>query len=162
MPFSTHLAHGGAHFAHQGQVFRQGLVGAFQHGHALLALEHLAQQVAREGPEAGQVDHAHLQLAVLAQPVGHGGGLDGHGAHAQDDVVGVIAQIGVDASVRAAGQLAKLGHALVKDGGDVLEEIGTLGGGGLHVGVLVGDAAGYHRGVHVPDGGHAPALGDRR
>jgi hypothetical protein len=35
------LAHRGAHFAHQRQVFRQRLVGALQHRHALLAFQNL-------------------------------------------------------------------------------------------------------------------------
>ena len=60
----------GADFAHQRQIFGQRLVGTLQHDHALLAAQHLAEQVAREGTEHGQIDHADLELARLAQVVG--------------------------------------------------------------------------------------------
>jgi hypothetical protein len=97
------LGHRGAHLAHQRQVLGQRLVGALQHRHALLALEDRAEQVAREGAEHGQVDHADLQLARLAQVVGDGLGLHDHAAHAEDQVVGVLAAVGGDALVLAAG-----------------------------------------------------------
>jgi hypothetical protein len=153
------LADRGAHLAHQGKVFRQGLVGALQHGHAFLAFEDLAQQVAGERPEQGQVDHPHLQLAGGAQIVGHRLGLHAHGTHAQDQVVGVVGLVAIDPLVAPAGELVVLVHVAVEQFRDVVEEIGALGRRGLHVGVLVGDGAGHHRGIHVPDGRHAAALG---
>ncbi len=153
------LGNGGAHFAHQRQVFGQRLVGAFQHGHALLALQYLAQHVAGERTVHGHVDHAHLDLAILAQPVGDGGGLHGHAALAEDDVIGIVAAVGVDTAVAAAGQCLKLLGILVEQRGDMIEEIRTLCSHGLHVGILIGDHAGLHRIVHIPDRRHAAALG---
>ena len=141
----------GAHFTHQRQVFRQRLVGTFQHRDTLLAFQNLTQQVTREGAETGQVDDADFQLAVVAQPVGDGFRLHAHGAHAENDVIGVGAAVGIDATVVAAGQFAVFGHALIQQRRDVLEEIRTLRGGSLHVRVLVGDGAGSHRRINVPD-----------
>ena len=82
-----------------------------------------------------------------------------HAALAEDEVVGIVAAIGVDAVVLAAGQCFELFRALVEQGRDVLEEVGTLCGDGLHVGVLVLYHTGLHRIVHVPCHGHATALG---
>jgi hypothetical protein len=102
------------HFAHQRQVFRQRLVGTFQYGHALLAFQHMAEQVAGEGAVHGDIDHADFDLAVVAQPVGDGGGLYSHAALAEDEVVGIVAAIGVDAVVLATGQCFELFRALIE------------------------------------------------
>ncbi len=148
----------GAHFAHQRQVFGQRLIGTLQHRDALLAFQDMAQHIAREGTEHGDVCNANPDLAVLAQPVGHGLGLHGHGTHADDDVVGIVATVGLDAVITAAGQFGEFLDALVGDFRNVLEEVGTLGRHGLHVGILVGHCAGGHGRIDVPDGRHAAAL----
>ena len=69
-PVLQALAQGGADLAHDGQVGSQWLIGTFQHGHALSALEHLAQQVAGERPEHQHVHDTYLDAALLAHPVG--------------------------------------------------------------------------------------------
>ena len=148
----------GAHFAHQRQVFGQRLVGAFQHRHALLATQGLADQAAGEGAEHGQVDHAHLQLACGTQVVGHCFGLHHHAAHAQDHVVGVFGLPTGHAGVLAAGERGVFGHALFGQWRDGVKEVGPLRRHRLHVGVLVLHRARQQRHVHVPQRRHAAAF----
>ena len=148
---------GGTHFAHQRQIFRQRLVGTLQHRHALFALEQLAQQVAGKGAEHSEIDHADLDLARLAQPVGNDCRLHRHAALADDEVVGIVAAVLTDALIAATGEPVELGHALFHQRRDVLEEIRALCGDRLHVTVLIGDHAGLHRIVHVPQLRHAAA-----
>jgi hypothetical protein len=151
--------HRSAHFAHQRQVFGQRLVGALQHRDALLALEHMAQQVAGEGTEHGQIDHADLELARFAQVVRHRLGLYDHAAHADDQVIGILGLECGDALVAAPGEAGIFVQADVGQRLDVVEKVRPLCGGGLHVGILVLHRAGHHGNIHVPDRRHAATLG---
>ena len=84
------LGEGGAHFAHQWQVFGQRLVNTFQHGHSLFAFQQGAKQLAGKGPEHGDVDHTDLDVTTLPQVIGHGLGLHDHAALAQDHVLRIV------------------------------------------------------------------------
>ena len=151
------LGQSGADLAHEGQVFGQRLVGALEHGHALPALEHRPDEIAREGAIHGQVHHADLELAGLAQIVRDRFGLGDHAALAEDEVVGILGAIPADALIAPPGQCMEFVHDLIGNRLDVIEEIGALRCDGLHVGVLVLYGARCHRVVDVPDHGHAAA-----
>ncbi len=157
-PVLQALAQRGADLAHDRQVDGQRLVGALQHRHALLALEHPAQQVAREGPEHDEVDHAHLHAALLAQPVGDRLGGRDQAALAEDQVIGVVSTVGHDPFVSAPGELVELFEGLVRQRLDVVEEVRPLRGHALHVGILVLHRAGQHGIVHRPQFRDAAAL----
>ncbi len=153
------LADGGADFTHQRQVFGQGLIGAFEHANPFAAFENRADEVAGEGAVHGHVDHADFQAAGGAQIIDNRFGGAHERTHAEDQVFGVVGFVAHDAGVFAAGQFGEFGHALVGEVADVFEEIGTLRGDGLHVGVLVLHAAGDDGVVHVPEQRHAAAFG---
>ncbi len=152
------LGQSSADFPHQRQVRGQRLVGALEHGDALAAFEHFAQQVAREWPEHHDIDDADFDAALLAHPVRDRLGRRNKAALADDQVIGVVGAVGHDPVVSPTRQFAEVVEGLVRDGLHVVEEIRPLRRHALHVGILVLHRARQNGVVHVPQLGDAAAF----
>ena len=150
------LAQGSADLAHQRQVCRQWLVQPLQHHDALAALEYPAELRPGKGPEHGQVDHTHLQATGLAQVIRHHLGAGNQAALADDQVIGILHQVGGHRPVLATGQLVKFIERLFRQFADMVEEERPLGRHTLHVGILVLHQARHQRVVHIPQLGDTP------
>ena len=160
----TPLLIDGAHVLIQGLAGGAGLFGAVQHGKALAGRGHGGQEVlGGEGAIQVDVDEAHL-LPLGGEAV-HSllGGLGG-GAHEDDDPLGIRRAVVIENVIFPAGQLADLGHIVLRSFRDglhlpvaglpALEENvrvygGTPGGGMLRV---QGVGPEGPQGIHVHQG----------
>ena len=133
------------------------MVDTLQHGHPLLAFEHLAHEVARERPEHHQIDDTDLDAAFLAHVVGHRFGCRNQAALTYDQVVGIVATIVHHAAVTSASEFMELVESPLRELLNVIEEIRPLSGHALHIGVLVLHWPGQERVVHRPEFRYAPA-----
>ena len=140
----------------------RGVFRTLEHGHRLLALEGGDDLGLRERLQQLDRDDADL-LALAAQIGGDRLGVVGDRAEAEQDGLGVVAHIGQDRGVGAAGQLRVFGHRLAGDMGNLADEMGAMvDRAGLEVGLVL-HAAGQAGIVHVDERRHelAGALLER-
>jgi hypothetical protein len=86
----------------------------------------MTQDAPREGAEHGHVDHANLDFAFFAHVIGDRFSGAHQAALPKNEIVRIFALEGGNAAVWASGQFGVLGHALVGNFSDMIEEIGSL------------------------------------
>jgi hypothetical protein len=152
------LGHGRPNLAQQRRVDGKRLVHALQNHDAPQTAQQPRDEIAREGPEHGEVDDADPNAAGFAEVVADRLGVGHQRPLADDGVLGVLHPVAGDAGVLASRELGKVGKGLIAELRDVVEVEGALRRNALRVAVLVLHGTEHRRIVEVEELGDAAAA----
>ena len=109
----------------------------------------LADEIAREGPEHGQIDRSKLDAAGFSQEVADGLGIRRQRSLADDGVLRILHPVSGGPRVAAARQLCELLEGLLGELHQMVEVEGALSGDALGVALLVLHRAEHRRIVQI-------------